>query len=167
MSVGPFRDGPENAAAKKRLKKAGWGACGLLFLSLGFPGSAAADNGDLQLELALGYRSADRFDLLAGGTLGLSDFVLVRGHVGGRAADGEIDVRLETTAGYVFDVLTWVPEISGGFAAQRDLRDIRISGLVYLAVRRYLSLERYWAVAVGAEFESNRVGALVRVLFAF
>lgn len=131
------------------------------------PGLASADAGDLQLELAGGYRSPESADFLVGGTLGLSDFFAARARAGLRVGDHPVAGRLELTLAYAFDVLTLVPEVSAGVAVDVDEVDAILTGLAFLSVRRYVSRDGFVAVELGGEIAPDDEAVLARLVWGF
>lgn len=96
----------------------------------------------------------------------MGDFTFARGRLGFRAGEGEPSVRLETTAGYLFDVLTWVPEVSAGVAIDADEVDVALTGLLFVGLRYYLSLDSFVSLEFGGELDPDGAGALVRLSYA-
>ncbi|MEM6532843.1 MAG: hypothetical protein AAF654_09465 [Myxococcota bacterium] len=143
------------------------GVWAILVAAAAFPCSVQADSGDRQFEIAGGYRTSEAADLLFGGTLGLGDFTFARGRTGLRLDDDQLTARLEASAGYLFDVLTWVPEISAGAAIDIDDVDIVLTALAFLGVRYYVGLDSFVAFEAGGELDPDGLGALFRVSYAF
>ncbi len=140
----------------------------LLFLAVFLvPSLASADAGDLQLELAGGYRTRSLADVLVGGTIGLSDFFAARARVGARLGDQPLAGRLELTVAYAFDVLTLVPELSAGVALDVDEVDAILTGLAFLSLRRYVSRDGFVALELGGELGPDDRAFLARLVWGF
>ncbi|MEM6730861.1 MAG: hypothetical protein AAF658_04860 [Myxococcota bacterium] len=128
---------------------------------------ARADAGDRNLELSGGYRTDDAADVLGGVRVGLSDFVSARALAGLRFDPDQLAGRLEISAGYAFDVLTWVPELSAGVAVDVDDVDVSLTGLAFVSVRRYVSRDAFLALELGGEITPDDEGLLLRLSFGF
>jgi hypothetical protein len=95
-------------------------------------------------------------------SLGLADFVALRGVVqGGAGRDGALAAATAELV-LTIDVITWVPEVTFGGGARWADDGVRGIGLATLGVRRYLSLE--WSVGAwgGATYDGDRLRPVAR-----